>query len=91
MMDMEPANRTKRFYASTCPVCRELALEAFVTAQVVQYECGCCGGFSITAAAKSTFRKRSEEERKEWLARARQLVSVNGQIALVDAESGPKA
>lgn len=91
MMSIEQANRAKRFYASTCPVCRELALEAFVSAQVVQFECGRCGGFGITAAARSMFGKRSEEERKQWLAHARQQVPASGQMALVDAENGPKA
>jgi Zn ribbon nucleic-acid-binding protein len=89
-MDLEAANQAKRFYASICPVCRELALEAFVKAQVAQFECGRCGGFGITAAARSTFGKRPEEERKEWLVRARQQVS-NGQMAVVDAGNGSKA
>jgi Zn ribbon nucleic-acid-binding protein len=91
MMNLEPANRAKRFYASTCPVCRELALEAFVSAQVVQFECGRCGGFGITAAARSKLGKRSEEERKEWLAHVRHQVSATGEIALLDAENGPGA
>ena len=74
MMDIEPAAEAGRFYASTCPVCRELALEAFVSAQAVRIECGRCGGFGMTAAVRSILSKRSEEERKEWLAQARQEV-----------------
>lgn len=91
MTSLESTNRLKRFYASTCPVCRELALEAFAKAQIIQFECGRCGGFGITAAAKSMISKRSEEQRKEWLAQARQQGSSNDQIALVDSANEPKA
>jgi hypothetical protein len=85
MMELKPADRANRFYTSTCPVCRELALEAFVSAQVVQFECGRCGGFGITATARSMLAKRSEEERKAWLNHARRQAPANGQTVLVDA------
>lgn len=75
MMDREPANGFTRFYASTCPVCRESALEASISAQLVQFECGRCGGFGISAVAMSMLGKKSKEERKEWLAHTRQQVS----------------
>lgn len=91
MINLEEAGRARQFYASTCPVCRELALEGFVSSQVVHFECGRCGGFGITAAARSILGKTSEEERKKWLAQARQQAPASGQMALVDAENGPKA
>jgi len=91
MHDPEVTGEARRYYAATCPVCRELALKTFVAEQVVQFECGRCGSFGVAAAARSTFETRSEEQRKEWLAYARQQVSADGQIALVDAENEPKA
>ena len=90
MASLETIDHATRFYASTCPVCRGLALEAFVTARSVQIECGSCGGYGITAEARSMISKQSEGLRKEWLAQARHQASSNLQIALVDTANEPK-
>ena len=88
--DPREVTRTERFYASTCPVCRQLALEALVTDEVVQVECGRCGGF-VTATARSMLAKSSEEKRKAWLRDARRQVPANRRMVLVDAGGFGKA
>lgn len=91
-MELDPTSPARRFYASTCPVCRELALEAFVSAGAVQIECGRCGGFGITAAARSMLNKRPEEDRREWLVQARRQVPADDPTApVVSGEEEPKA
>jgi hypothetical protein len=89
MTNIAPPNKAKRFYASTCPICRDRALEAYISAQVVQIECGRCGGYGITAPARSMISKRSYALRKEWLEHARQGMSSKGEVAIVDSANQP--
>jgi hypothetical protein len=64
--------QTLRFYASRCSVCGELALEACVTTQELEIECGHCGGYRLTIEERSNVTRLSQRERKAWLGRIRQ-------------------
>jgi hypothetical protein len=91
MTSLPAAKQTKRFYPSTCPVCGEPALEAYITAQKIEFECGRCGGYGITVAAKSMMNRRSQQQRKAWLTQAREQASSNTLFALVDRANEPQA
>jgi hypothetical protein len=85
MISIGSANMAKWFYTSTCPICREPALEAYVSTHVFQYECSSCGGYTVTAAEKSTMNKKPEGQRKEWLAEVRRQAWSEGRTEPVDA------
>ena len=89
MTNIAPPNQAKRFCASTCPICRERALESYVGVHIVQFECGRCGGYAITASARSMISKRSYALRREWLEHARQAIAAKGEVALVDSANQP--
>ncbi|HEY6630948.1 MAG TPA: hypothetical protein VIZ90_05825 [Rhizobiaceae bacterium] len=91
MSEPEAAGEARRYHVATCPVCRELALKTFVAEQVVQFECGGCGSFGITAAARPILSGKSQEVCRGWLERARQQVAASGGFALVDIENQPIA
>jgi hypothetical protein len=81
--------QTERLCPSSCPVCSEAALKAHVTLQKLHFECGSCGSFDITIAAKSVMNGRSRQEREKWLAHARGQNASNGELVLIDRTNEP--
>jgi hypothetical protein len=88
---MLAADPPQRFFPSTCPVCGEPALEVGIAPGRLEYECSRCGGYDITTCAKSVMNRRTEKQRKAWLARARRLVSANTLIPVIDLANEPNS
>lgn len=72
-----------RYYPSTCPICEETALAADIILRTVEFQCARCGGYEITAAARSAMRAMSPERRMLWLSQARLQMSGAQRIALI--------
>lgn len=81
-------HQTSRYY-STCPVCGEHALQAYVGERAFEIQCGRCGAFEITRTAISAMSHRTPEQRKSWLRQARQRASWVP-IALVERANEPE-
>jgi hypothetical protein len=75
--DLSTFGQTKRFYPAACTVCGDPALEAFVTAQELEIECGRCGGYGMTIEDKARIGRLPQRERKAWLDNIRQSTSAN--------------
>lgn len=89
-MSSTPSPRqAERFYASPCPVCDEPALGLDVAVHRLHFECGRCGSFDITIAAKSLMSRRSRQERETWLADARRGNSTKDTLALSGRTNEP--
>jgi hypothetical protein len=78
-----PTHEAERFYASTCPVCKQRALEARRNLQIVEIECAGCGSFGIAATVRPVIGKLPEAQRRKWLDQARSQ-SLNEGIAVVN-------
>lgn len=84
----QPIYEGERFYASSCPICKERALEARPNSQIVEIECGGCGSFGIAATAGLIIGKLTESQRRMWLDQARRQ-SLNDDIAVIDFVNEP--
>jgi hypothetical protein len=84
----QPIQEAERFYASSCPICKERALEARPNTQIVEFECGGCGSFGIAATVTLVIGKLPEPQRRMWLDQARGQ-SLTGDIAIVDFVNEP--
>jgi hypothetical protein len=84
VMNLLPAEETRKYYPSICPVCSGTALAGDIMPRKVEFQCARCGAYEITAAARTAMRGMSQDYRQAWLTQARQQAPSHASIALVD-------
>lgn len=81
----------RRYYPSKCPICVGTALVAELTVRKVEFQCGSCGAFEITSAARTAMQGLSQEGRRVWLSQARQQHSTIPLVACANETLSPDA
>lgn len=77
------------FRANRCPVCAASALRGDAGQQRIAIECGHCGSFDITSAAKQRMAAQSRTQRDAWLSHARAQAQGTGRAILVQRANNP--